>query len=91
MPFFDQIFQPCGAVSKTFKKLLKAVFAEVLNVTQCNTRQNGLKCHMHPLSVFQMELEKKKAKKLSEQKKSVDTRLEQEMKRNTDLQKEMYR
>ncbi|XP_052400017.1 ankyrin repeat domain-containing protein 26 isoform X11 [Carassius gibelio] len=39
----------------------------------------------------QMELEKKKAKKLSEQKKSVDTRLEQEMKRNTDLQKEMYR
>ncbi|XP_067235691.1 ankyrin repeat domain-containing protein 26 isoform X10 [Chanodichthys erythropterus] len=39
----------------------------------------------------QMELEKKKAKKLAEQKKSVDTRLEQEMKRNTDLQKEMYR
>ncbi|XP_067291953.1 ankyrin repeat domain-containing protein 26 isoform X7 [Pseudorasbora parva] len=39
----------------------------------------------------QMELEKKKAKKLGEQKKSVDTRLEQEMKRNTDLQKEMYR
>ncbi|XP_073798565.1 ankyrin repeat domain-containing protein 26 isoform X3 [Danio rerio] len=39
----------------------------------------------------QMELEKKKAKKLSEQKKSVDTRLEQEMQRNTDLQKEMYR
>ncbi len=38
-----------------------------------------------------MELEKKKAKKLAEQKKSVDTRLEQEMKRNTDLQKEMYR
>ncbi|XP_043083712.1 ankyrin repeat domain-containing protein 26 isoform X2 [Puntigrus tetrazona] len=39
----------------------------------------------------QMELEKKKAKKLTEQKKSMDTRLEQEMKRNTDLQKEMYR
>ncbi|XP_059392524.1 ankyrin repeat domain-containing protein 26 [Carassius carassius] len=39
----------------------------------------------------QMELEKKKAKKLTEQKNSVDTRLEQEMKRNTDLQKEMYR
>ncbi|XP_050954881.1 ankyrin repeat domain-containing protein 26 isoform X4 [Labeo rohita] len=39
----------------------------------------------------QMELEKKKAKKLAEQKKSMDTRLEQEMKRNTDLQKEMYR
>ncbi|XP_051548643.1 ankyrin repeat domain-containing protein 26-like isoform X2 [Myxocyprinus asiaticus] len=39
----------------------------------------------------QMELEKKKAKKLLEQKKSVDARLEQEMQRNTDLQKEMYR
>ncbi|XP_076122991.1 ankyrin repeat domain-containing protein 26 isoform X2 [Alosa pseudoharengus] len=39
----------------------------------------------------QMELEKKKAKKIGEQKKSVDTRLEQEMKRNTELQKEMYR
>ncbi|XP_042563202.1 ankyrin repeat domain-containing protein 26-like [Clupea harengus] len=39
----------------------------------------------------QMELEKKKAKKISEQKKSVDTRLDQEMKRNTELQKEMYR
>ena len=41
--------------------------------------------------VFQMELEKKKAKKIGEQKKSVDTRLDQEMKRNTELQKEMYR
>ncbi|KAG9328867.1 hypothetical protein JZ751_010097 [Albula glossodonta] len=39
----------------------------------------------------QMEIEKKKAKKIAEQKKSVDSRLEQEMKRNTDLQKEMYR
>ncbi|XP_065133517.1 ankyrin repeat domain-containing protein 26 isoform X1 [Paramisgurnus dabryanus] len=39
----------------------------------------------------QVELEKKKAKKLAEQKSSVDTRLEQEMNRNTDLQKEMYR
>ncbi|XP_008282227.1 ankyrin repeat domain-containing protein 26 [Stegastes partitus] len=39
----------------------------------------------------QMEIEKKKAKKIAEQKKSVDTRLDQEMKRNTDLQKEMYR
>ncbi|XP_013979367.2 ankyrin repeat domain-containing protein 26 isoform X1 [Salmo salar] len=39
----------------------------------------------------QMELEKKKAKKIAEQKKSVDTRLDQEMKRNTELQKEMYR
>uniref|UniRef100_A0A3B4Z6P8 Ankyrin repeat domain 30B n=1 Tax=Stegastes partitus TaxID=144197 RepID=A0A3B4Z6P8_9TELE len=38
----------------------------------------------------QMEIEKKKAKKIAEQKKSVDTRLDQEMKRNTDLQKEMY-
>uniref|UniRef100_A0A8C8G4N4 Ankyrin repeat domain-containing protein 26-like n=1 Tax=Oncorhynchus tshawytscha TaxID=74940 RepID=A0A8C8G4N4_ONCTS len=39
----------------------------------------------------QMELEKKKAKKIGEQKKSVDTRLDQEMKRNSELQKEMYR
>ncbi|KAK3526644.1 hypothetical protein QTP70_030857 [Hemibagrus guttatus] len=39
----------------------------------------------------QMELEKKKAKKLAEQKKAVDARLDQEMKRNTELQKEMYR
>ncbi|AWP08092.1 putative ankyrin repeat domain-containing protein 26 isoform 5 [Scophthalmus maximus] len=38
-----------------------------------------------------MEIEKKKAKKVAEQKKAVDTRLDQEMKRNTDLQKEMYR
>lgn len=42
-------------------------------------------------SVFQMEIEKKKAKKIAEQKKSVDARLDQEMNRNTDLQKEMYR
>ncbi|KAF7662436.1 hypothetical protein LDENG_00236180 [Lucifuga dentata] len=39
----------------------------------------------------QMEIEKKKAKKIAEQKKAVDTRLEQEMNRNTELQKEMYR
>ncbi|CAL8260869.1 unnamed protein product [Merluccius merluccius] len=39
----------------------------------------------------QMETEKKKAKKMAEQKKAVDSRLDQEMKRNTDLQKEMYR
>lgn len=39
----------------------------------------------------QMETEKKKAKKIAEQKKAVDTRLDQEMKRNTELQKEMYR
>ncbi|XP_031724501.1 ankyrin repeat domain-containing protein 26 isoform X7 [Anarrhichthys ocellatus] len=39
----------------------------------------------------QMEIEKKKAKKISEQKKAVDTRLDQEMNRNTELQKEMYR
>ncbi|XP_028287089.1 ankyrin repeat domain-containing protein 26 [Parambassis ranga] len=39
----------------------------------------------------QMEIEKKKAKKVAEQKKAVDTRLDQEMKRNTELQKEMYR
>lgn len=43
------------------------------------------------LPVFQMEIEKKKAKKIAEQKKAVDTRLDQEMKRNTELQKEMYR
>ncbi|XP_063335331.1 ankyrin repeat domain-containing protein 26 isoform X8 [Pelmatolapia mariae] len=39
----------------------------------------------------QMEIEKKKAKKIAEQKKAVDTRLDQEIKRNTELQKEMYR
>ncbi|XP_042352084.1 ankyrin repeat domain-containing protein 26 isoform X3 [Plectropomus leopardus] len=39
----------------------------------------------------QMEIEKKKAKKIAEQKKAIDTRLDQEMKRNTELQKEMYR
>ncbi|KAM7003514.1 ankyrin repeat domain-containing protein 26 [Tautogolabrus adspersus] len=39
----------------------------------------------------QMEIEKKKAKKIAEQKKAIDERLDQEMKRNTDLQKEMYR
>ncbi|XP_035988429.1 ankyrin repeat domain-containing protein 26 isoform X13 [Fundulus heteroclitus] len=39
----------------------------------------------------QMEMEKKKAKKVGEQKKAVDARLDQEMKRNVELQKEMYR
>ncbi|XP_034391748.1 ankyrin repeat domain-containing protein 36C isoform X1 [Cyclopterus lumpus] len=39
----------------------------------------------------QMVIEKKKAKKIAEQKKAVDTRLDQEMNRNTELQKEMYR
>ncbi|XP_041651040.1 ankyrin repeat domain-containing protein 36C isoform X3 [Cheilinus undulatus] len=39
----------------------------------------------------QMEIEKKKAKKIAEQKKAIDDRLDQEMKRNSDLQKEMYR
>ncbi|KAK2842567.1 hypothetical protein Q5P01_012767 [Channa striata] len=39
----------------------------------------------------QMEIEKKRAKKFAEQKKAVDTRLDQEMQRNTELQKEMYR
>ncbi|XP_042079127.1 ankyrin repeat domain-containing protein 26 isoform X3 [Haplochromis burtoni] len=39
----------------------------------------------------QMEIEKKKAKKIAEQKKAVDTRLDQEIKRNTELQKEMLR
>ncbi|KAM4733881.1 ankyrin repeat domain-containing protein 26 isoform 3-T4 [Anableps anableps] len=39
----------------------------------------------------QMDVEKKKAKKMVEQKKAVDTRLDQEMKRNMELQKEMYR
>lgn len=38
-----------------------------------------------------MEIEKKKAKKIAEQKKAVDTRLDQEMKRNMELQKEMHR
>ncbi|XP_028813694.1 ankyrin repeat domain-containing protein 26 isoform X3 [Denticeps clupeoides] len=39
----------------------------------------------------QMEIEKKKAKKIAEHKKSVDARLAEEMKRNTELQKEMLR
>ncbi|KAK2917589.1 hypothetical protein Q8A73_004335 [Channa argus] len=39
----------------------------------------------------QMEIEKKKAKKIAEQKKAIDSRLNQEMQRNTELQKEMYR
>ncbi|KAM9376033.1 ankyrin repeat domain-containing protein 26 [Pholidichthys leucotaenia] len=39
----------------------------------------------------QVEMEKKKAKKMAEQKAAVDTRLDQEMNRNTELQKEMYR
>lgn len=40
---------------------------------------------------FQVEMEKKRVKKVTEQKRSVDSRLEQEMQRNTELQKEMYR
>ncbi|XP_061750567.1 ankyrin repeat domain-containing protein 26-like isoform X8 [Nerophis ophidion] len=39
----------------------------------------------------QVEIERKKAKKAAEQKNAVDSRLEQEMERNTALQKEMYR
>ncbi|XP_062316977.1 ankyrin repeat domain-containing protein 26 [Osmerus eperlanus] len=39
----------------------------------------------------QMDMEKKKVRKIADQKKCVDTRLDQEMKRNTELQKEMYR
>ncbi|KAL4659490.1 ankyrin repeat domain-containing protein 26-like [Arapaima gigas] len=39
----------------------------------------------------QLEVEKKKVKKISDQKRSVEMRLEQEMKRNTELQKETYR
>ncbi|XP_019748855.1 ankyrin repeat domain-containing protein 26 isoform X3 [Hippocampus comes] len=39
----------------------------------------------------QVETEKKKAKKIAEQKKAVDCRLEQEMERNTGLQKEINR
>ncbi|KAI5627115.1 ankyrin repeat domain-containing protein 26 isoform X1 [Silurus asotus] len=39
----------------------------------------------------QVELEKKKAKKKAEQKAATDVRLEQEIKRNTELQNEMYR
>ncbi|XP_057693533.1 ankyrin repeat domain-containing protein 26 isoform X4 [Corythoichthys intestinalis] len=39
----------------------------------------------------QVEIERRKAKKVSEQKKAVDSRLEQEMERNTELQKEIYR
>lgn len=36
-------------------------------------------------------MEKRKVKKVTEQKRAVDSRLDQEMQRNTDLQKEMYR
>ncbi|XP_055011329.1 LOW QUALITY PROTEIN: ankyrin repeat domain-containing protein 26 [Boleophthalmus pectinirostris] len=39
----------------------------------------------------QIEIEKKKVKKISEQKKAADARLDQEISRNSDLQKEMYR
>ncbi|XP_051917915.1 ankyrin repeat domain-containing protein 36A [Hippocampus zosterae] len=39
----------------------------------------------------QVETEKKKAKKMAEQKKAVDYRLEQEMERNTGLQREINR
>lgn len=39
----------------------------------------------------QVEMEKKKVRKVTEQKRAVDSRLEQEMQRNTELQKEMYR
>ncbi|XP_061898755.1 ankyrin repeat domain-containing protein 26 isoform X5 [Entelurus aequoreus] len=39
----------------------------------------------------QVEIERKKAKKAAEQKNAVDSRLEQEMERNTALQKDMYR
>ncbi|KAJ0069880.1 hypothetical protein NL108_016046, partial [Boleophthalmus pectinirostris] len=38
-----------------------------------------------------IEIEKKKVKKISEQKKAADARLDQEISRNSDLQKEMYR
>ncbi|XP_038164510.1 ankyrin repeat domain-containing protein 26-like [Cyprinodon tularosa] len=38
----------------------------------------------------QMEMEKKKAEKMAEQKKAADTRLDLEMKRNIELQKELY-
>lgn len=41
--------------------------------------------------VVQVEMEKKKVKKVTEQKRAVDSRLEQEMQRNTELQREMYR
>ncbi|XP_062848878.1 ankyrin repeat domain-containing protein 26 isoform X2 [Trichomycterus rosablanca] len=39
----------------------------------------------------QIELQKKKAKKIAEQKRAVDARLDQEIQRNTELQKETYR
>ncbi|KAK7891618.1 hypothetical protein WMY93_023581 [Mugilogobius chulae] len=39
----------------------------------------------------QMEIEKKKVKKVAEQKKSAEVRLDQELNRNSELQKEMYR
>ncbi|XP_075998331.1 ankyrin repeat domain-containing protein 26 isoform X8 [Genypterus blacodes] len=39
----------------------------------------------------QVEIERMKASKMAEQKSASDSRLDQEMKRNTDLHKEMYR
>uniref|UniRef100_A0A1A8AC72 Ankyrin repeat domain 30B n=1 Tax=Nothobranchius furzeri TaxID=105023 RepID=A0A1A8AC72_NOTFU len=39
----------------------------------------------------QIEIEKKRAKRISEQRKAIDARLDQEMTRNAELQKEMYR
>ncbi|XP_019748850.1 ankyrin repeat domain-containing protein 26-like isoform X2 [Hippocampus comes] len=39
----------------------------------------------------QVEMEKKKAEELAEQKRATDCRLEQEMKRNSEIQKESYR
>ncbi|XP_072292130.1 ankyrin repeat domain-containing protein 26 [Eucyclogobius newberryi] len=39
----------------------------------------------------QMEIEKKKVKKVAEQKKAADARLDQELSRNSELQREMYR
>ncbi|MBN3295306.1 ANR26 protein, partial [Amia calva] len=41
--------------------------------------------------INQVEIEKKKSKKIAELKRTSETRLEQEMKRNSDLQKEMNR
>ncbi|XP_058263439.1 ankyrin repeat domain-containing protein 26 isoform X7 [Hemibagrus wyckioides] len=63
---------------------------ELKNRTRFGLRLAELEKEKGELS-NQMELEKKKAKKIAEQKKALDARLDQEMKRNTELQKEMYR
>ncbi|KAL4659489.1 ankyrin repeat domain-containing protein 26-like [Arapaima gigas] len=55
------------------------------------TKQLEEALKINSLSLVQVEAEKKKVKRISEQKTTVDIRLDQEIKRNSDLHKEMYR